>query len=404
MSHRALIFGALARGETRLTSLAPGDDVASTAGALAALGVDVQRDQDTTVVAGRGVDALHESGGDIDCGNSGTTLRMLAGLVAGRPFRTVLTGDDSLRTRPMARVIEPLRAMGAVIEGEDDGRRAPLTIQGGELTGRRLTLAQPSGQVKTALVLAGLQAHGTTEIVEPAPSRDHTERMLTALGAPLERVDPQTLRVEHGAPRPFDLELPGDPSSAVFLVVAATITPGSDLVLDDVLLNPGRIEFLEALQRMGADIDVEQHDERLGEPVGTISVRAAPLHGTVIHAHESIIDEIPALAVAGAFADGVTEFRDAAELRVKESDRVLTVVDLLVALGVGAEPRDDGLVVRGGRPGRASLHSHGDHRIALAAATAANAVPGDSTIEGWDAAAVSYPGFLDDLDRLAEPA
>jgi 3-phosphoshikimate 1-carboxyvinyltransferase len=208
------------------------------------------------------------------------------------------------------------------------------------------------------------------------------------------------VRVTQGRPRPFELELPGDPSSAAFLVVAAAITPGSDLVLEHVLLNPGRIEFVEVLRRMGATIEVEPREERLGEPVGTISVRAAPLHGERVACHEPIIDEVPALAVAAAFADGVTEFHDGAELRVKESDRIGSVLELVTALGVGAEPRADGLVVRGGTPQPATFRSHGDHRIALAAAVAANAAPGTSTVEGWSAVAVSYPRFLDELEAI----
>jgi 3-phosphoshikimate 1-carboxyvinyltransferase len=297
----------------------------------------------------------------------------------------------------MARVVTPLRAMGAEIDAQA-GERAPLTVRGGPLVGRSVTLEHASGQVKTAVVLAGLQADGTTEIVEPAPSRDHTERMLVALGAPLERVDDRTVRVTRGRPRAFELQLPGDPSSAAFLVVGAAIIPGSELVLDDVLLNPGRIEFVDVLRRMGADITVEQHDERLGEPVGTVSVRAAPLHGVRIACHEAIIDEVPALAVAAAFADGVTEFHDGGELRVKESDRIRGVLDLARALGVDAESRTDGLVVRGGAPRAATFRSHGDHRMALAAAIAANAADGTSSVEGWSAVSVSYPGFLADLE------
>jgi 3-phosphoshikimate 1-carboxyvinyltransferase len=348
-------------------------------------------------VRGAGADALREPARELDCGNSGTTMRMLAGLVAGRPFRTVLTGDASLQTRPMARVVVPLRAMGARIEGRDGDRFAPLTIDGAHLTGRQLELAQPSGQVKTALTLAGLQADGTTEIVEPAPSRDHSERMLAALGAPVERVDARTLRVRRGAPRPFELELPGDPSSAAFLVAGAAVTPGSELVLEDVLLNPGRIEFVDVLRAMGAAIDVVEEDERLGEPVGTITVRAAPLHGVAVTCHEPIIDEVPALAVAAAFADGVTEFRDAGELRVKESDRIATVESLLASLGIGVETAADALSIRGGRPRPSRLTSFGDHRLAMAAAIAANATDGESVVDGWNAIAVSYPEFADDL-------
>ncbi len=404
MSHRALVFGAVAHGTTRVRRLAPGDDVARTAAALRGLGVAIAREGDLTTIIGQGFDALRASAAPIDCGNSGTTMRVLSGLLAGRPFRSVLTGDASLVERPMARVVEPLRAMGARIDGRDGGARAPLEIDGTELTGCRIELTTASGQVKTALAVAGLQARGITEIVEPAPSRDHTERMLAAIGAPVTRVDERTLRVERGEMSAFEAELPGDPSSAAFFVVAAAVTPGSELVLEDVAINPGRIAFLEALRRMGADIEVTPRAERLGEPAGDVVVRASTLRGTTIECREPFIDEVPALAIAASFAEGVTEFRDAAELRVKESDRVATIVEMLAALGITAEPRADGLVVHGGRPVAATVHAHGDHRIALAAAIAANAVPGSSTVDDWSSAAVSYPGFLADLERLTEAA
>ena len=256
--------------------------------------------------------------------------------------------------------------------------------------------------MKTALILAGLQADGTTEIVEPMLSRDHSERMLGALGAPVTRVDERTVRVERGAPAPLDLNVPGDPSSAAFWIVGAAITPGSDLVVEQVDLNPTRLGFVDVLRRMGASIEVEQTGEQLGEPVGSIRVTAGPLTATTIAGDEipRLIDEIPVLAVAAAFADGVTEIRDAAELRVKESDRVATVCEMLVALGVGAEPASDGFSIRGGRPRSARLDSHGDHRIAMAAAIAANAADGESMVEGWRAVLTSYPEFTDDLATL----
>ncbi len=327
-------------------------------------------------------------------------MRMLSGLLAGRPFLSVLTGDASLIERPMARVTVPLRSMGASIDGRDDGALAPLVVRGGSLVGVVARLTVASGQVKTALVLAGLQASGTTEVLEPAPSRDHTERMLGAAGAPVERVDDRTVRVRAGQPSPFELDVPGDPSSAAFFAVAAAITPGSELVLEDVLLNPGRIEYLDVLTRMGARITVRPTAERLGEPVGDIEILAAPLHGTEVECHEAIIDEVPALAVAAAFADGITDFRDAAEMRVKETDRIATLETELSKLGVAVETRPDGMRVRGGSPRAATLTSHGDHRIALAAAVAAHALEGKSRVEGWSAAAVSYPGFAEDLERL----
>jgi 3-phosphoshikimate 1-carboxyvinyltransferase len=338
----------------------------------------------------------------LDCANSGTTMRMAAGLLAGRPFHAVLTGDESLLRRPMGRVVEPLRAMGARVDGRADGGYGPLAIRGGPLVGRRHAVPVASGQVKSALLLAGLQAAGTTEVVEPALSRDHSERMLAALGAPVARTGPASVRVEPGAPRAFELEVPGDPSSAAFFVVAAAVTPGSELVLEGVALNPTRLGFVEVLARMGAPVEVRVLEERLGEPVGELSVRSAPLVGTVVAGDEvpRLVDEVPALAVAAAFADGVTEFRDVAELRVKESDRVAALEQELGQLGVGVETGPDRLVVRGGAPGPATLKSHGDHRVAMAAAVAANAVAGASTVRGWAAVAASYPRFAEDLAAL----
>jgi 3-phosphoshikimate 1-carboxyvinyltransferase len=306
----------------------------------------------------------------------------------------------------MARVVEPLRAMGAAIDARADGTLAPLVVRGGPLTGRRHAPTVASAQVKSALVLAGLQASGTTEIVEEIPSRDHTERMLAALGAPVTTGSDGTVSVVAGAPRPFELDVPGDPSSAAFFVVAACITPGSEIVLEDIALNPSRIAFVSVLRRMGADIEVEQREVRVGEPVGNFVVRAAALHGTTIAGDEmpSVQDEIPVLAVAAAFAEGVTDIRDAAELRLKESDRIGTVQQELAQLGIGVESRADGLVIRGGRPQAAMLKSHGDHRVAMAAAVAGHAIQGDSTVRGWSAVDVSYPEFLGDLTRLCEGA
>ena len=403
MSHRALLFAAMADGPSRISGLAGGEDVGRTVVALGQLGVDVAADaSDAVVVEGKGVDALTEPGGDIDCGNSGTAMRLLAGLLAGRPFRSTLTGDESLVERPMARVVEPLRAMGAHLDGRAGGRLPPLTVRGGDLVGCVHHLGVASAQVKTALLLAGLQATGTTEVVEPAPSRDHTERMLSALGAPLSRVDERAVRVTAGAPSAFVFAVPGDPSSAAFWVVAATITAGSELVIEDVALNPSRIAFVDVLLRMGAAIEVVTTDERLGEPVGEMRVTSAALHGTTVEGAEvpGVIDEIPVLAVAAACAEGITEFRDAAELRVKESDRIATVTELLSRLAVGVEQGDDRLVVRGGRLQPGEVDSHGDHRIAMAGAVAAGAINGETRVRGWRSVATSYPEFADHLAVL----
>jgi 3-phosphoshikimate 1-carboxyvinyltransferase len=406
VSHRALMFAALANGPSRVSHLATGEDVGATRAAIEALGVRVKDARDGVLtVRGGGVDAMREPDAVIDCGNSGTTMRVLAGIVAGRPFLSVLTGDASLRHRPMARVAEPLRRMGATIDGRDDGRYAPLVVRGGRLTGVRHELPVASAQVKSALLLAGLQASGPTEVVSPALSRDHTERMLADFGAPI-TVDGLTVRVEAGEPKPFDLVVPGDPSSAAFFVVAATITPGSEIVLEDLCLNPTRTAFVAVLQRMGADIEVVAQGERAGEPVGDLVVRSASLTATVIEGDEvpSLLDEVPALAIAAAFADGVTEVRDAAELVVKESNRIGTINQELAQLGVGCEARADGLTIRGGNPRAGLLKSHGDHRVAMAGAIAANALDGESTVRGWQSVASSYPGFLDDLASLTGAA
>jgi 3-phosphoshikimate 1-carboxyvinyltransferase len=402
ISHRSLLFAAMARGRSRIAGLAGGDDVAHTATLVQELGVSVTFSASDVTVEGRGVDALTEPRRALDCGNSGTTMRTATGLLAGRPFLSVLTGDESLGERPMARVVEPLRAMGARIDGRRDGSLAPLVVRGGSLHGRALTTTVASAQVKTALVLAGLQASGTTEITEPAPSRDHTERMLRALGAPVEH-EGCTVRVSAGEPEPLELSVPGDPSSAAFWAVGAAVTPGSDLVIEGVSCNPTRLGFVDVLRRMGATIEVRATGEQIGEPVGALHVVASPLRATVIGGDEIplVQDELPVLAVAAAFAEGVTEITDAGELRVKESDRIATVEELLLALGVGVESSSDALAIRGGVPRAARFASHGDHRLAMAAAIAANAVDGESVVSGWDAIAVSYPGFEADLASLS---
>jgi 3-phosphoshikimate 1-carboxyvinyltransferase len=397
ISHRALLFAAIAEGRSTIRGLAEGADVRATAACLDALGVRVKESGDVHTVRGSGLGGLREPTTVLDCGNSGSTMRMLAGVLAGRDFLSVLVGDESLSTRPMRRVLEPLAAMGASVDGRDGGRLAPITVRGGDLRGVRHDLATASGQVKTALVLAGLQATGTTEIVEPAASRDHTERMLGALGVALERPDDRTVRVTAGEPRPFELAVPGDPSSAAFFVVAACVVPGSDLTLEGVSLNPARIRYVDILRSMGASVAVIPTGDEIGEPVGDLRVTAAPLHGADIAGDESIIDELPVLAVAAAFADGITTIHDAAELAVKESNRIATMEQELTQLGVGVEPRPDGLVIRGGRPVGASLKSHGDHRIAMAAAVAGLGATGETTVRGFGATAVSYPGFAADL-------
>ncbi|MDZ4826039.1 MAG: 3-phosphoshikimate 1-carboxyvinyltransferase [Actinomycetota bacterium] len=401
ISHRALLFAALASGRSELTHLATGEDVHATRLALGHLGVKARTKGEIVTVQSSGAAGLREPEAVLDCGNSGTTLRIISGVLARCPFLTVLTGDASLRTRPMLRVIEPLRAMGATADGRDGGEHAPIAIRGGQLRGVRHELPVAWAQVKSALLVAGLGAEGVTEVVSPAPSRDHTERMLAALGVPLE-VDGLAVRVRAGEPEAFALDVPGDPSSAAFFVVAASITPRSEIVLEDVSINPTRLGFVDVLLRMGADIEIVPSGDRCGEPVGDIVVRAAPLHGTVIEGDEipNVQDEVPVLAMAAAFADGVTEVRDAAELAAKESNRIGTVHQELTQLGIGVEPRADGLVIRGGQPHSGLLKSHGDHRIAMAVAVAAHAIDGSTTVRGWGAVASSYPEFAEHLAAL----
>lgn len=403
MSHRALLFAAMADGRSRVSGLATGEDVGRTRVALEQLGVTLtDHDDDAVAVTGSGIESFTEPGGVIECGNSGTAMRLLAGLLAGRPFLSVLTGDESLVERPMSRVVEPLQAMGAQLDGRAGGTLPPLVVRGGDLSGCTHHLTVASAQVKTAIVLAGLQATGTTEVVEPVPSRDHTERMLGALGAPVARADERAVRVTAGAPSPFEFDVPGDPSSAAFWVVAATITPGSELVVEGVALNPTRIGFVDVLARMGASIELVATGEQLGEPVGELRVTSAPLRATTVEGAEIpwVIDEIPVLAVAAACAEGVTEFRDAGELRVKESDRIATVAELLTRLGAGVEQGDDRLTVRGGGLHAGEIDSHGDHRVAMAGAVAATAVDGETRVRGWRSVATSYPEFTADLAAL----
>ena len=419
ISHRALLFAALASGTSRLWWLADGDDVVRSRAAIEALGAKVrdgagsrgeaavagERVGPVVIVRGGGFDGLSEPEAVIDCGNSGTSIRLLAGILAGRPFHSVLTGDASIARRPMARVVDPLRLMGAQIDGRDGGRLAPLSIRGGGLRGMHHELPVASAQVKTALLLAGLQAAGTSEVTEPALSRDHTKRLLPAMGATLEAI-PGGVRVAPaaGGLAPIELAIPGDPSAAAFFIVGACITPGSEIVVTDVCLNPTRIGFIDVLRRMGAAVDVVEKEERGGEPVGDIRAAYGPLRATTIAGDEipRVIDEIPALAVAAAFAAGTTDVADAAELRVKESDRIGTVAQELSQLGIAVETKVDGLVITGGAAHGGLLKSHGDHRIAMAAAIAANACEGASTVRGWRAVASSYPGFADDLASVTQ--
>lgn len=401
IAHRALLLGALAEGTTTVTGFSAGTDVLSTLGAVRALGARAERTGDRVTIVGRGP-ALGVSGEvAIDCGNSGTTMRLGAGLIAGGPGTVVLDGDASLRRRPMERVAEPLRAMGAAVETA--GGRPPLTVRGGALRAVDWQLPVASAQVKSAVLLAGLRAGGTTRISEPLPSRDHTERLLAYLGARV-AVRAGHVEVEGGQRlRAAAIPLPGDLSSAAFLIVAALLVPGSELRLTAIGVNATRTGVLTVLRRMGATIDVTGAHELAGEPRAEVRVVASRLRGTVIAPEEvpGTIDELPVLCVAAAVAEGETTVRGAGELRVKESDR-LAALEQLAILGVPVTSAPDGLVIRGsgGRPlhgGR--IEARGDHRIAMAFAVAGLVVDGGVEIADPECADVSYPGFY---DRLAD--
>lgn len=396
LSHRLALFGAIAHGTTRITSFGTAADNASTLDCLQALGVTVRRAGSTVEVEGRGFEGWRAPAGDLDCGNSGSTLRMLAGVLAGRPFRSVLTGDASLRRRPVERVAVPLRLLGARATGQDG--KPPLVIEGGPLRAIRYDQKVASAQVKTAVLLAGLQAEGRTTVSEPELSRDHTERLLPAFGVAIHR-DGLAVSVDGGARlRAATLDVPGDASSAAFLLVAALVLPDSEVTVENVLLNPTRTAFLDVLREMGADLEVTVTSTE-PEPCGTVTARTSALRGTTVRPDvvPALIDEVPILAVAAARAEGTFRITGAAELRVKESDRLAALVEGLSRMGVSVEELTDGLVIRGGRPLRgATVRAHDDHRIAMSLAVAALATSqGTTLIEGAECASVSFPEFFD---------
>jgi 3-phosphoshikimate 1-carboxyvinyltransferase len=408
IGHRAVLFGALASGRVRVRGLSGGEDNLRTIAALRALGAEVRDDSPGAVtIDGVGLDGLRTPADDLDCGNSGTSIRLLCGLLAGRPFASRLRGDRYLHARPMRRVAEPLRAMGGRVEGAA-GKKAgeiypPLDVGGVRARLHGIAFASPvaSAQVKSAVLLAALSADGATTVSEPARSRDHTERMLCHFGAPLQidtvarsaTLDPSgwDRRFE-----PRDLDVPGDLSSAAFLLGAASIVPGSRVIVRGVGVNPTRTGFLDALRAMGGDVRLLDEREQGGEPVADLECRAAPLRGIEIAGDLAVraIDELPLLAALAAHADGDTTIRDAAELRVKESDRVAATCALLASFGVRADERPDGLVVHSGTVSHSgTVDSRGDHRIAMAGAVCALALRGESRIVDVENIATSFPGF-----------
>ena len=409
VSHRMALLGALASGPTKVRRFLPAEDTLATLNCLRELGVEWQIDEEapgvaSLEVAGRGLRGLREPADVLDAGNSGTTLRLLAGVLAGQPFVSVLTGDASLRSRPVDRIVEPLRLMGAQLFARDGDKRPPLSIRGGALSGIHYQLPVASAQVKSAILLAGLFADGETVIEEPLPTRDHTERLLRAMGVDLRREGPGVRMAPPASLAPLELEVPGDISTAAFWLVAAAVHPDAEIVLLGVGVNPTRTGLLDVLSMMGATIDIGEQRMMGEEPVADITVRSSELRGVEVAGEliPRLIDEIPALAVAAAFADGQTVIRDAAELRVKESDRIATITRGLQQLGAVIEEREDGFVIEGRRGLQgAVVNGSGDHRLTMALAVAGLLADGETTIEDGEAVAVSYPRFWHDLEQLA---
>jgi len=408
ISHRAMLFAAMAEGTSRLTGVLDSADVRSTMAAVEGLGarVDVAAEGDTGLeiaVRGWGVQGPIEPVEPIDCGNSGTTVRLLLGALSGWSVHVVLTGDESLSRRPMRRVTEPLAEMGARFDSSLEDH-LPVGVRGGGLTRGEHVLPVASAQVKTALLLAGLRADGVTRVCEPAPSRDHTERMLPGFGVPVARDGLCASVTGPVCPRPAEVAVPADPSSAAFLVGAALLVRGSDVTLPGISLNPTRIGFLRVLARMGARIDVTPGPEVCGEPTGDIRVRFTDvLTATTVTADEvpSLIDEVPLLAIVATAAEGTTCFEGVGELRVKESDRLTAISEAIRAFGGIAVATEGSLAVTGGRRLRGTtLDSLGDHRLAMAFAVAGLIASGETIIDRFEAVDVSYPGFPGDIAAL----
>jgi 3-phosphoshikimate 1-carboxyvinyltransferase len=403
ISHRAVILGSLASGVTIVKGFLSCDDTLSSANAMMMLGVPIDIKGSNVEIRGKGLFGLSEPEDTIDAGNSGTTARLLTGLLSAQRFFATITGDKYLRVRPMERVIKPLTLMGAKIWGRDGGKSLPLAIQGTKLSAIRYESPVASAQVKSALLLAGLYAEGETEIVEPVPTRDHTERMLSYLGADV-KSNGKSVKITTGPVlKGLEVSVPGDISSAAFFIVSALINPGSEILIKNVGTNPDRIGVIEILRKMGGFIEIIDKREVSGEPVADILVKSSTLKGSEIKGEiiPKAIDELPVIAVAACFSEGETIIKDAKELRVKETDRIKAMTTELKKLGADVEELDDGMVIRGKDNLTGGIcSSWGDHRIAMALAVAATRAKGSTKIEDSDCVSVSFPGFFDVMRRL----
>ncbi|NMD70324.1 3-phosphoshikimate 1-carboxyvinyltransferase [Bacillus sp. DNRA2] len=405
ISHRAVMFGAIANGTTTVTNFLLGDDCLSTISCFRKLGVTIEQEVDKVTIYGKGLNGLIEPSEILDVGNSGTTIRLLMGILAGRPFHNVLVGDHSIGRRPMTRVVKPLTLMGAKIDGKKSGEFTPISIRGGQLSGIEYTLPVASAQVKSSILFAGLQAEGATIIHEPAKTRDHTERMICQFGG---KVESEGLSITiHGGQELIasHVNVPGDISSAAFFMVAGAIVPNSEIVLKNVGLNPTRTGIIDVMEQMGANLSIQINEAEQFEPTGDMIIKTSELVGTTIEGEmiPRLIDEIPILALLATQAKGTTVIKDAHELKVKETNRIDTVVEELTKLGASIEATDDGMIIYGGTPlGTGVVSSHGDHRIGMMLAVAALISTGEVTLEDAEAISVSYPQFFDHLNKLMQ--
>jgi 3-phosphoshikimate 1-carboxyvinyltransferase len=405
ISHRSVMFGSIAYGKTRVTNFLPGDDCFSTISCFRKLGVTIVERENELIINGNGFEGLKEPNEVLDVGNSGTTIRLLLGILAGRPFFSSIVGDESIGKRPMTRVTEPLAQMGARIDGRKNSLFTPISVRGGSLKPIHYQLPVASAQVKSALILAGIQAEGESTIIELAETRDHTERMIRQFGGEV-RKDHKVIKINGGQNLlATTIHVPGDISSAAFFLVAGAIVPESEIVLKNVGLNPTRTGIIEVLKKMGADLTIHQSEESTFEPSGDIVIKTSQLTGTVIEGEmiPKLIDEIPIIALLATQAEGKTIIKDAEELKVKETNRIDTVVQELKKLGASIEATDDGMIIHGGSTlSGGTVSSHGDHRIGMMLAIAALVCQGEVELENPQAIAVSYPNFFTHLKNLKQ--
>lgn len=403
ISHRSIMFGSIAEGTTKVTNFLSGEDCLSTIACFRKLGVEITWHDQEVVIEGKGIQGLTEPNELLDVGNSGTTIRLMLGILAGRPFHTILIGDESIGKRPMTRVTVPLLKMGAHIDGRKNGEFTPLAIRGGDLQAIQYEMPVASAQVKSSILFAGLQAKGETTVIEPSKTRDHTERMIKHFGGQV-HVDGLRITVQGGQTfKGTNVHVPGDISSAAFFLVAGAIVPDSEITLKNVGLNPSRTGIIDVMQKMGADLQITNTDPDSFEPVGDLTIRTSSLKGTTIQGDiiPRLIDELPVIALLATQADGVTIIKDAAELKVKETNRIDTVVNELTKLGAKIEATDDGMIIYGRSDlSGGKVSSYGDHRIGMMLAIAGLICKDEVVLENHNAISVSYPSFFSHLQGL----